>query len=478
MNEKDCILVVDDDESTRMSLTLLLKRKGFKIELAGTGKEALAIAEKRTVNLTLLDIKLPDIDGIQLLAPLIKTNPDMAIIMITGFASVESAVQSLTAGASGYITKPIDLDDMLARIKNALDHQRLVTEVRQAGEALRTSEARFRELANSITDIYFAMDKDLRYTYWNKGTEELTGIPAQDAIGKSIFEILPDTPETRRAVEMYQDVLKTDHSLSFETEYNVKGKRLCFENNVYPTNHGIAVITKGITERKEVENEIRARNLDLESRVEERTSQLNQSLLEKETLLKEIHHRVKNNLQSIASLLNLQTEFVKDEKTIALIRESQNRIKAMALIHEKIYQSKSLDRIDYGDYLKKITQSLFESYSVSPKKITMKIHAKDIVLHIDKAIPCSLIINELVSNSFKHAFPNDRTGVVQIDVKLEGDTVHLLYSDNGVGLPESVALDRTESLGMRLIAGLTQQLKGTVEIQRGEGTTFVITFNV
>ena len=137
MSEKDRILVVDDDEGTRKSLTLLLKRKGFETESAGTGNEALAIAEKRPVNLTLLDIKLPDIEGIQLLAPLLKTNPDMAIIMITGFASVESAVQSLTAGASGYITKPLDLDGLLARIKNALDHQHLAADLRRAEEALK-----------------------------------------------------------------------------------------------------------------------------------------------------------------------------------------------------------------------------------------------------------------------------------------------------------------------------------------------------
>jgi two-component sensor histidine kinase len=202
------------------------------------------------------------------------------------------------------------------------------------------------------------------------------------------------------------------------------------------------------------------------------------TLGEKDVLLKEIHHRVKNNLQIIASLLNLQSQYVKDEGTLAVIKDSQNRIKTMALIHEKIYQSKSLDRVDYEDYLEKITRSLFESYGVSPKKIAMKIHAKNVVLHIDKAIPCSLIINEMLSNTFKHAFPNDRTGEVRIDVKLDGDTLRLLYSDNGIGLPESVTLDRTESLGMQLISGLTQQLKGTVEIQRGGGTTFLIAFKV
>jgi PAS domain S-box-containing protein len=353
-----------------------------------------------------------------------------------------------------------------------------ITERKLVEKALQDSEERFREFADSITDVFFAMDKDLRYTYWNSASEELTGIPVQDAIGKSIFQIFPDAPETRRAVEIYQDVLKTEQPRSFENDYNLGGKRFYFDIRVYPTADGIAVITTDITERKRAEEEIRALNRDLEKRVEERTSQLNQSLSEKETLLKEIHHRVKNNLQIIASLLNLQAGYVKDEQTLAVIKDSQNRIKAMALIHEKIYQSKSLDRIDYGDYLEKITRSLFESYGVSPGKIAIKIHAKNIFLHIDKAIPCSLILNELLTNSFKHAFPKDRTGEIQIDIQLDGGELRLLYTDNGIGLPEGVTLDHTESLGMRLISGLIQQLKGTVEIQRGEGTTFVITFNV
>lgn len=152
MSEKNCILIVDDDEGVHKSLTLILKKKGYLVESAATGKEALAIAQGMPVSLTLLDVKLPDIMGTQLLAPLKQTNPDMSIIMITGFASVENAVQSLTAGASGYITKPIDLDGMLARIKTALDHQHLVTEVRLAEDALRESEEKFRGIFDTIND--------------------------------------------------------------------------------------------------------------------------------------------------------------------------------------------------------------------------------------------------------------------------------------------------------------------------------------
>ncbi|MEI7857938.1 MAG: response regulator [Methanomicrobiales archaeon] len=152
MNEKNCILVVDDDTEGRKSLTLTLRKKGYLVESAATGKEALAIAQGRLISLTLLDIILPDIRGTRLLAPLKQTNPDMSIIMITGFASVENAVQSLTAGASGYITKPIDLNGMLARIKTALDQQHLVTEVRWAEDALRESEAKFRGIFDTIND--------------------------------------------------------------------------------------------------------------------------------------------------------------------------------------------------------------------------------------------------------------------------------------------------------------------------------------
>jgi PAS domain S-box-containing protein len=333
--------------------------------------------------------------------------------------------------------------------------------------------------------------------YFGKKQEELLGhrfkvvIHPEDReqVTRLFFSLSPQQPQ----VWIVQRIIMPEGSIRWQRWSD----RAIFDKNGRIIEY--QSVGRDITEQKQAEEELQKLTRELEQRVKDRTEalvhlneemlaeidqrkdverQLQLSVSEKETLLKEIHHRVKNNLQIIASLLNLQSQYIKDEQTLSVIKDSQNRIKTMALIHEKIYQSKSLDRIDYGDYLEKITRSLFESYGVSPKKVAMKIHAKNVMLHIDKAIPCSLIINELLANSFKHAFPKDRTGEVRIDVRHDGDTIRLLYSDNGIGLPESITLDHTGSLGMRLISGLTQQLKGTVEIQRGGGTTFLIAFNV
>lgn len=210
--------------------------------------------------------------------------------------------------------------------------------------------------------------------------------------------------------------------------------------------------------------------------------QVKQSLREKEVLLKEVHHRVKNNLQIIHSMLNLQMPYIKDEQAIALFKESENRIFSMALIHEKLYQSESLAKINLPEYIQNLVDNLFLSYGASERTINPKICVENAALSIDTVIPCALIINELVSNSLKYAFPNslkcaDRTGEIYVGLCHDSENrFKLTVGDNGIGLSKELEIQNCESLGLKLVSVLVKQLKGSIQIGTNGGTEIAITF--
>ena len=202
------------------------------------------------------------------------------------------------------------------------------------------------------------------------------------------------------------------------------------------------------------------------------------SLQEKELLLREIHHRVKNNLQVISSLLSLQSRSSKDEQAIEMAKESQNRIKVMALIHEKLYRSKDFANVEFKDYIKNLVNDLFASYRVSASRITLKMEIENISLGIDTAIPTGLIINELVTNCLKYAFSKDKDGEIRISLRsLDDGQNELIVSDNGIGIPENLDIKKADSLGLRMITNLTERsLHGKVMINKDNGTEFRIIF--
>lgn len=244
---------------------------------------------------------------------------------------------------------------------------------------------------------------------------------------------------------------------------------------------GRLVVLRDITERRQAEEELKRSNMSLQVEVEERKiaeGKLEGSLKEKDLLLKEIHHRVKNNLQIISSLLSLQTMKTNNEYTVAAFRESQNRIKSMALIHEKLYMSKDFSRIDFNDYVHSLTLSLHKSYSANDtvNRVLRHIDIDDVSLGIDSAIPCGLIINELVSNSLKYAFQDRSDGMISISLKKNDETYTLTVRDNGPGLPAGMDFRSTDTLGLQLVVMLTGQLKGNIEHDNHSGTTFRITF--
>ncbi len=342
-----------------------------------------------------------------------------------------------------------------------------ITDRKIAEIALIENERKLRAILDQTFQFMGLLSPDGTLVSANRAATDLIGMNEPEVIGKPFWE----TPWWAHSGELQdrlrEGIMKVARGESdrFEaTHPGIDGSTHFVDFSLKPVKDDrgnvVFLIPEGhdITRQKLLQEEISA------------------ALREKELLLKEIHHRVKNNIQVIASLLNMQARTVADNGTREVLREAQNRVKSIALVHEKLYQSRSLDHIDYFDYLKKISRHLYESYGVSAKTVTVNIHAENISLHIDKAVPCSLIINELLSNAFKHAFPDGRKGDIWITIRKDGESLVLLYHDNGIGLPENLSPERAESLGMRLLHGLTRQLHGTIEISGLEGTSITITF--
>lgn len=223
---------------------------------------------------------------------------------------------------------------------------------------------------------------------------------------------------------------------------------------------GHLLIIQDINKRKKLEDELK------------------KSLEEKDLMMKEIHHRVKNNFMIIQSLLQLQSRHINDEDVLEIFKESQNRIKSMAFVHQRLYQHDNLKKINFGDYPETLASDIFKSYVSKPDQIILDIDTEDVALDIDTAIPLGLILNELISNSLKYAFSDGRNGRLMVKSYLKGSKYSLIVSDDGIGLPEGLDYKKSDSLGLKLIHSLSDQIGADVKLDTTNGTKFEITFEV
>lgn len=346
-----------------------------------------------------------------------------------------------------------------------------ITEHKQAEKVLRESEEKFKFLAEKMADIIWTVGRDFKTTYVSPSIEMILGFTPEERKRQTLEEMI--TPESLQKVqEMFLRELQReedgnadlDRLIKIEIEYYHKdGSIVWMENSIKamrdPTGaiDGIYGVSRDITERKRSEEQIKA------------------SLKEKEILLREIHHRVKNNLAVISSLLSMQANIVSDQQVHTALQESQSRVNAMALIHETLHQSESLALVDLENYVKDLVGNIVNTFEGISGRINFEIEVSDVKLEVNQAVPCGLIINELATNAIKHAFIDGQNGVVRINAKyIEDNKIELMVSDNGIGFSEGLDWIKSKSLGLRLISLLADQLHGTLDIKNLHGAQAVI----
>ena len=473
-------------------LESLLKGNGYEVLSAENGREALEKLKENSFNLIISDILMPVMDGYQL-CHAVKNNSRLKKIPFVFYSATYTDSKdrqlALDMGADRYIQKPMEPQKFTQIIREVIEKskkgelvskqgktikenevlklysERLVKKLENKMLDLEASEERFRRLYENVNDVVFSLNEQGRFTSANSRTE-LFGYKPKDVIEKHFTDIL--TPSSKKIGEEHfrkAQEAKSDIHSRYEVDIvNKDGSVSVGElsiSSVYEDNKfkGRFGIIRDITERKKAEKQIKK---DLET---------------KNVLLKEVHHRVKNNLQIIISLMRLQTQFHENEQTKEVFRETQSRIHSMALIHENLYKTEDFARIDLGDYIQKFCTHILHLYQADPSQVDIKIDTEKVYVDITQGIPCALILNELISNAVKYAFPGKRIGRIEIELrKAKGDKTLISIGDNGIGLPEEIDFRKPKTLGLQLINDLSKQLNANLRVQRKDGLRVTFTF--
>lgn len=462
------VLLVEDSETDARLVLSLLRKSGYEpvSQRVGTAEAMKAALDSHFWDLVLADYNLPRFDAPGALRLLHESGLDLPFIVVSGGIGEDTAVAMMRAGAHDYLMK-----HNLARLGPAVDRElreaanRMAR--REAGRALRESELRYRMLWESATDAIVIFDEANRIHFANPAVEPIFGRSPKDLAGCDVSILQPGRIHLleQEAVEAQLEAgIKRAHGRSVETlglhkdgtEFPVE---IAFSDMELERQRHFVAFIRDITERKKSEQTITA------------------SLREKETLLREIHHRVKNNLQVICSLLHLHSNLVRDKEALDVFRDSEARIRSMALIHERLYESENLTLIRFDEYIHRLVQIGLRSYGVG-KAARLEMNLQPISVGMELALPLGLILNELISNSVRHGLSGGRGDVMTVKLHQDGgNRISLAVRDNGVGLPADFSLDRTTSLGLRLVRLLTDQIGGDIAFRSDCGTEFQISFS-
>jgi PAS domain S-box-containing protein len=384
-----------------------------------------------------------------------------------------------------HVIPVFDRDQKLSRI---IHYEFNISSKKNMEILLNQSEEKFQRLSDFASDAIVMLNGGNLITYWNKSAEGLFGYSREEAIGKSFTQLIISGKQQELFLNMLQEFNKSGIRVEeSKIELEACNKENClidieFSPSMFnfQEEHYIMGIIRNISQRKRQEEENKKYQEKLEFEVAQRTAdleksnrELRESIQEKEILLREVHHRARNNMQIISSLLSLQTAEIDDPNVRNLCENSKKRIQAMSLVHENLYKSDNFSKVNFGEYVGKLSRSIIDVASMG--KVELDIRIKDIFLDLNTTIYMGLIINELITNSLKHAFQN-QFGIVQIYSKPTDKGVELIYQDSGPGLPLDFDLSKAETLGMKLIHILVSQIQGRLELSREQGMRVSICF--
>ncbi len=367
-------------------------------------------------------------------------------------------------------------DDSQAFLSTAID----VTERMKAQAALRESEQRYRTVLDNTGTAIAIVDENTFITFANREFEHLSGYSSDEYLGRIKWTQFVHDDDVDRMQEFARRRRTDDDDVPNQYEFRMvtrsgEIRNILLVTEMLPGTNSNVCSLMDVTELKSAQEELRKHRDRLEDIVADRTHELRTALAEKEVLLREIHHRVKNNMAVVSSLLNLQANKVNDLHVQMALQESQNRVRTMALIHETLYRSDSLAEVDLQSYIDGLVASLTGIFETQPGRIGFHVDAGGVKLEVNKAVPCGLIINELVTNTLKYAFPQNSLGDVHIVARrLDEDAIELVLSDTGVGFPTELDIHKEKSLGLRLIGLMVEQLHGQWKIENCGGARTII----
>ncbi|MFO7729286.1 MAG: histidine kinase dimerization/phosphoacceptor domain -containing protein [Spirochaetia bacterium] len=468
------ILVVDNNPVMLEFMNEVLSSEGYTVQTVDNGVEALKICRTFTPDVIFVDLIMPYIDGRQLCA-LLRKQPELSessIVLISAIAAEEpdfdfsEIADAYLAKMPFRIMKPYVLDLLQQFQKNSSEISKKIIGLDQIYHRDITKELLFSKqhievLLSSISDGFFELNLDLQVIYVNDAGASMLDLPREKLLTLYFPSLFP--PELANRIK---NIVHSLNGKEFEIgikepiQLGDKHVRIRFNAVSYGNYRSITVMIQDISSQKEAERIVR------------------EDLKEKELLLKEVHHRVKNNLHVIASLLSLQTSFIPDKVSRKHLTESRNRVESMALIHEQLYYAEDLSGVYLDNYLSDLIAQLVNIYDTHPAPVKTVLDIPTVQLNLSVAVPLGLIINELISNSLEHGLKNKKNGLIEISLTVKEQHCRLLIHDNGHGLPEGFIFDESESLGLLIISNLADQLNGSFELYNDNGATAVVEFSL